>query len=256
MYSCDLCNRTFSKKYNLQRHIATKPNCKKDLSQCQFCDKIFYDTSNRIRHENKACSENNLIKKYKLLEEKVHELETMLKNGVNPLSVVEHNNSHNTTNNNNNNINNITNNIVINKYGFEDISHITKRQIIAILRKCFLCVPAFIKLKHFNTKTPHNCNVYIADIKSRYALIFNGIKWTITDKDELLNELYSENCNFLECEFTEKIDELDQHTITTFKRFLDKKDDDEISKMVKENIRQLLYNEKDVPLTVKNSNTE
>ena len=82
MYSCDLCNRTFSKKYNLQRHIATKPNCKKDLSQCQFCDKIFYDTSNRIRHENKACSENNLIKKYKLLEEKVHELETMLKNGA------------------------------------------------------------------------------------------------------------------------------------------------------------------------------
>jgi hypothetical protein len=103
-----------------------------------------------------------------------------------------------------------------------------------------------IKLKHFNKETPQNCNMYIADIKSRYAFIYNNDKWEITDKNVLLQDLYSENCNYLECEF-DKMDKLDEITINKFKTFLDKKDDDATCNMVKENIRQLLYNEKGIP---------
>ena len=88
--------------------------------------------------------------------------------------------------------------------------------------------------------------MYIADIKSRYAFIYNNDKWEITDKNALLQDLYSENCNYLECEFN-KMEELDEITINKFEKFLDKKDEDATSNMVKENIRQLLYNEKGIP---------
>jgi hypothetical protein len=249
MFTCHLCDKQFTKKYNLQRHLTRQTDCQVKSNQCKCCNKIFYDSSNRKKHEVKCLSDQ----KYKLLEAKVHELELMLKSGVNPLpinnnnplSIEKHNNSHNTTMTNNNTTN-ITNNFVINKFGCEDISHITKKDMITVFRKCFSSVPHFIKLKHFNKETPQNCNMYIADIKSRYAFIYNNDKWEITDKNALLQDLYSENCNYLECEFN-KMEELDEITINKFETFLNKKDEDATSNMVKENIRQLLYNEKGIP---------
>ena len=247
MFTCHLCDRQFGLKQTLQRHLTRQTDCQIKSNQCKGCNKTFYDSSNRKKHEVKCLSDQ----KYKLLEEKVHELELMLKSGVNPLpinnnplSIEKHNNSHNTTMTN---TTNITNNFVINKYGCEDISHITRKDMITVFRKCFSSVPHFIKLKHFNKETPQNCNMYIADIKSRYAFIYNNDKWEITDKNALLQELYSENCNYLECEF-DKMDKLDEITINKFKTFLDKKDEDETSNTAKENIRQLLYNEKGIPI--------
>ena len=247
MFTCHLCDRQFGLKQTLQRHLTRQTDCQIKSNQCKGCNKTFYDSSNRKKHEVKCLSDQ----KYKLLEEKVHELELMLKSGVNPLpinnnplSIEKHNNSHNTTMTN---TTNITNNFVINKYGCEDISHITRKDMITVFRKCFSSVPHFIKLKHFNKETPQNCNMYIADIKSRYAFIYNNDKWEITDKNALLQELYSENCNYLECEF-DKMDKLDEITINKFETFLNKKDEDATSNMVKENIRQLLYNEKGIPI--------
>jgi hypothetical protein len=167
MFTCHLCDKQFTKKYNLQRHLTRQTDCQVKSNQCKGCNKIFYDSSNRKKHETKCLSDQ----KYKLLEEKVHELELMLKSGVNPLpinnnnplSIEKHNNSHNTTMTNNTNTTNITNNFVINKYGCEDISHITRKDMITVFRKCFSSVPHFIKLKHFNKETPQNCNMYIAD---------------------------------------------------------------------------------------------
>jgi hypothetical protein len=227
MFTCHLCDRQFGLKQTLQRHLTRQTDCQIKSNQCKGCNKTFYDSSNRKKHETKCLADQ----KYKLLEAKVHELELMLKSGVNPLSIEKHNNA---------------NNFVINKYGCEDISHITRKDMITVFRKCFSSVPHFIKLKHFNKETPQNCNMYIADIKSRYAFIYNNDKWEIIDKNVLLDELYSENCKYLECEFN-KMDELDEITINKFEMFLNKKDEDATSNMVKENIRQLLYNEKSIP---------
>jgi len=135
--------------------------------------------------------------------------------------------------------------ITINKFGCEDLSHITHKQMVAIFRRCYGSIPAFIMLKHFNKSAPQNKNVYIADLKSRYALTYDGTRWNIVDRNELLDEMYDENCYYLKGQYEEKYEHLDDETATTFRKFLDSKNETEIEEMVKENIRQMLFNERD-----------
>ena len=131
-----------------------------------------------------------------------------------------------------------------NKYGHEDMSHITHKNIVAIFKKCYMSIPAFIMLKHFDSSAPQNRNVYIADLKSRYAITYDGNRWNITDRNELLDEMYSDNCCYLQGRYEESYEDLDDTTASRFRKFLDSKDEDAIEKMVKENIRQMLFNER------------
>jgi len=67
-------------------------------------------------------------------------------------------------------------------------------------------------LKHFNNSAPENRNVYIADLKSKYALTYDGNRWNITDRNVLLDEMYSENKDYLKEKYEEKIELLDDRT--------------------------------------------
>ena len=58
--------------------------------------------------------------------------------------------------------------------------------------------------------------------------------------------MYVTNCCYLEDKYQEKYEELDDVTATKFRRFLDSKDEDDITKMVKDNIRQMLFNERTI----------
>lgn len=162
----------------------------------------------------------------------------MIKSGITPQTTTT------TTTNNSNNTN--SNNIIINNYGNEDMSHITEKKLIGIFNQCFMSVPKLIELKHFNKEKPENSNVYISDIKSKYALIHVGDgEWNITDREKLLDEMYNNNCNYLADEFEERHDNLDDITSRKIKRFLDEKDDDETTCMIKDKIKELLFNNKD-----------
>jgi hypothetical protein len=257
-YTCELCGKIFDHKGKYNQHLKRITPCNKSIltgHDCIFCNKSFTTKYIKIRHESfcktpvQIATDDKITaleEKNKKLEEKLQELEQMVKNGVNPLQII---------NTNSNNVINIQNNttIILNKYGHEDLSHITDAKLNSIFKKCFMSIPSFIKLKHFSKEKPENCNVYISNIKSQYALIYNGEKWTITDKKKLLNELYDDNCEFLTGEYEEKKSKLDHATIQKFKRFLDSKDDDQTINDVKENIKQILYNEKDMVLKKINS---
>ena len=261
MHTCDLCLKEFATNQNFKRHIErTIPcNLKTDYN-CKWCNKSFFDASNKLRHERVACivkrnqdniarNQDNIAKeqeKNRLLELKLVELETIIKAGINPIQNL-------TTGNNTGEINTIiagnhnttTNHITINKYGSEDISYITHKQFVAIFKKCHGSIPAFIMLKHFNKSAPENRNVYIADLKSKYALTYDGNRWNITDRNALLDAMYSENKDYLKEKYEEKIELLDDITVSTFRRFLDSEDGSVAEKIVKENIRQMLFNERD-----------
>jgi len=114
----------------------------------------------------------------------------------------------------------------------------------AIFRKCYESIPAFIMLKHFDKTAPQNRNVYIADLKSKYALTYDGNRWNITDRNDLLDEMYNDNLYYLEGKYEENYEDLDDTTATKFRTFLDSKDDDSTMKTVKDNIRKMLYNER------------
>jgi hypothetical protein len=247
MHTCDLCLKEFATKQHLTRHCSRSNVCNlKTDYNCKWCNKSFLYPSNKLRHERVACiiKRNQAIKeqeKIRLLELKLVELETIIKAGINPINL--------TTGNNTCEINSIIagnhNHITINKYGSEDISYITHKQFVAIFKKCHGSIPAFIMLKHFNNSAPENRNVYIADLKSKYALTYDGNRWNITDRNVLLDEMYSENKDYLKEKYEEKIELLDDITASTFRRFLDSEDGSVAEKIVKENIRQMLFNERE-----------
>lgn len=255
MHTCELCLKEFTTNQNFKRHIerTTPCNLKTDYN-CKWCNKSFFDVSNKLRHERVACiikrNQDNIAKeqeKIRLLELKLVELETIIKAGMNPINLTTGNNTGeiNTINNIAGNHNTTTNHITINKYGSEDISYITHKQFVAIFKKCHGSIPAFIMLKHFNKSAPENRNVYIADLKSKYALTYDGNRWNITDRNVLLDEMYSENKDYLKEKYEEKIELLDDRTASTFRRFLDSEDGSVAEKIVKENIRQMLFNERE-----------
>ena len=261
MYTCDLCDKTFTTKQNFHRHIERLNPCNlKKTNKCKWCDKLFSDSSNCSRHEKDSCPvkqqqsmDSEMAEKVRLLELKIIELKEMVDNGINPVTQptgitqnshsLNNNTNSNNTNSNNTNSNNI-NITIINKYGYETLTHISPKQMTAIFRKCYESIPAFIMLKHFDKSAPQNRNVYIADLKSKYALTYDGNKWNITDRNDLLDEMYNENLYYLEGKYEENYEDLDDTTATKFRTFLDSKDDDSTVKMVKDNIRKMLYNER------------
>ena len=254
-YTCQSCFKVFASNKTLNKHINKIKPCIKDNGlNCAWCNSSFTNKYNRIRHETKTCPikirrDNEADEKQKReqlriqsLEDKITQLENMIKSGITPQTTT---NTNNCNNNNTNNSNN-RNNIIINNYGSEDMSHITEKILIGIFNQCFMSVPKLIELKHFNKEKPENSNVYISDIKSKYALIHVGDgEWNITDREKLLDEMYNNNCNYLADEFEERHDNLDDITSRKIKRFLDEKDDDETTCMIKDKIKELLFNNKD-----------
>jgi len=96
IYKCDKCDKTFSRKFNLQRH---QSNCKGIVNpaQCQKCNKIFSTTSSKCRHY-KTCK-----------------VEIKKEPEGNPLIINNITNNDNSITNNTN----ITNNIINNTYIFQ-----------------------------------------------------------------------------------------------------------------------------------------
>jgi uncharacterized C2H2 Zn-finger protein len=154
-------------------------------------------------------------------------------------------NSHNNINTNNINNNTLNNVVNINVFGKEDLSHISNETYKQIFRRCKNSVPAFIKIKHFSSKKPENSNVYISDLKGHYAVLYNGEQWNIEDKNEMLQNLYDTNCGQLMDKYEDLKDELDEVTVRKYNRFVETMDEPETENNAKEEIKKILYNDKE-----------
>ena len=253
-----------------------------DNTQCCCCYKYFINKSSRIHHEkNSKCFykkiiadekiiEDEKIKEQKLdepldihdelkeikeknrkLEEKLAELELMLKKGINPIVAQTTNN----TNMNNNNILTHTNshnvqNIVVNMYGKENLTHITDPKLIYIMDRGFMSVSAYILLKYFSDKMPENSNVYSSDIKSKYIMVYDGKRWNIKDKADVIEHMYSVNCEELQDKFYEfkEADRIPMKVMERFAKFINAYEEDHIKKEIKEDIKKILFNEREKSL--------
>jgi len=258
---CELCNTVFIGKSNLSRHLNKKRKCNVDTDfECKWCNKSFSTNSNLTRHETNTClvkqqydtlkqqiqetdATNNarvkeLEEKYRLLEEKIGGM-----NQTTTIIACDGNNNTNTTNLiNNNNTTNNTKNITINKYGCEDMSHITLKRITFVFDKCFRSVVECVKLKHFSPLAPQNRNVYISDLKSKHAYIFVGHQWDAVGRAMLLDDMYDDICDYIESKLKEFMTVLEPHIIMKIQRFLDEKEEEATATRIKEDLRLLLFN--------------
>ena len=134
-----------------------------------------------------------------------------------------------------------------------DLSHLTNNDYLKIMNRGFNSVPKLIEAIHFNPEKPENQNVYIPNIKTKYAMVWNGKKWDLKDRSEIIDDMYEDNSNIL-IDKMEEFEELQleemKKKLKKFKRFINEKENDSVKNKIKEEIKLLLYNNKD---SIKNS---
>ena len=101
---------------------------------------------------------------------------------------------------------NIQQNINILAYKNTDISHLTDRDYLKCLKHSNFCIPHLIEKIHFNPKKPENHNIYISNLKNNYAMIYDGNKWTLKDREDEINKLIDDKEMIIEQKLEEWIE--------------------------------------------------
>jgi hypothetical protein len=156
------------------------------------------------------------------------------------------NTTNNVTNINNGNITNNT--IIINNFGGEDISHLTNKQILRVLKMNKECPVELVKLIHFNKDKPENHNIYKPNFKDKYVKYFNDSIWKMGDAKKIITELYMSKMDIAEEKFEELKPYLSELTQDRFQLFLDNREEAEVMTEIIKKIGEMLYNEKSVVL--------
>ena len=207
---------------------------------CKYCNNEYTHKQSKYRHE-KTCqnknntnikTENNNLKQEitEIIKSQFTEILKLAK--IHPKTLQKINNQLiNNTNTNNSNNNNTTNNgTIINntfvKFGNENLAKIlSKKDMLNIINKNCLSLEESIKTVHFNRHLPEYNNIFITNMRDSVAYIFDGHKFILTSKDEVINDLYSAHLDNLETFITEA--EIPDNKYKKISKFLETLNDDE-----------------------------
>ncbi len=233
---CDYCGKKFSRHDAMMRHI--KNSCKVKKQSNEEKEEIYQKLLQQLNEENKEMKEENREMKDELQKLRQH----ITINNTN----TNNNNSHNT---NNNNIQ-INNEIKLIGFGDEDLYSINDKVVKKLLNKGLNSVLETIRYTHFHKYNIHHHNVYVSNMKDVYAMIYSGDrnKWIIEQKKEVVDQLYNDKHLFLEDKYKQLYDDLPPLTRKKFDKLLELSDDEETVRIIKREILEMLYNEKDIPL--------
>ena len=245
VYKCPRCDYITNNTPLMTKHI-TRNICKNSVKQiieikvekieeyvienpykCDSCTKTFSSKSNLDKHKHKKNSCKN--KQELVVVQNPTEIQ-------NPTTV------NNTIINNNN----IVVNIVL-PHNKSDISYLTNADYYNILGRNLMSIPKMIEKIHFNEDKPQNQNIYIPNIKNKYAMVYNGTEWTLQNRDTAIHDLIVDNETRLEDWLVQ--DNVTDNYPTAMKRFetyLTLKEKDENLAMIKEEILLLLYNKRNL----------
>ncbi|VBB18593.1 hypothetical protein YASMINEVIRUS_1056 [Yasminevirus sp. GU-2018] len=255
---CPNCAREFPRKRNLDNHLA-KNACKQYAHFCKLCEKGFTTETSMYRHVRTSCkvkkeNDNEKSKIYERLveiEAKYKEIEQenkKLTKRIKTMQTVIGGENHNISINNGTVNNHNTNNIILVGYGQEDLSKLDKAEILKDLQNGYYSTVKLTEAVHFNPKYPEYHNVYISNMKDKYAMMHDGKRWTLTMKEDLINQIYEDKKNYIEENLEDFIDSLTPSRRRALERWLDTDDDDKKIKEIKDSIKLLLYNSRQLPL--------
>ena len=146
------------------------------------------------------------------------------------------------------NIQNIQNNIKILAYNKTDMTHLKDKDYIKFLSHSNFCVPHMIKKLHFDPRKPENHNIYISNLKNNFVMVYNGNQWNIRDRNEVINDMIEDNTNILEDKIEDWLEKGKQypHIMKKFNRYLEKKENDIVIDKIKQEIKFILYNNREI----------
>ena len=245
MCKCIYCGKQYSKKGNVIYHI--KNNCKKVKEIENEKMNIFLKLKEiEIKRERDVLLEETGKKTD--LKKRIKILECELKKTQNILI------QNNSNSNSNNLVNNMQQNITLVGYQNENLEKIEKDEILAVMKKGFQATVELTRAIHFNSNHPEFHNIFIPKINEKYGMVFTSSKWKITDKNELVNDIYENKRDFIIQNLDYYYPLLDDNKKKSLTRWLNMdniNDKDESIKNTKNDIKMLLYNDRHLPMNRK-----
>jgi hypothetical protein len=254
VYKCPSCNYITTNKQHYNKHLTTDKHKSKQIPVvkeepqfvCKYCDQTFSFKQSMFRHIKYSCTKNkdeDLKELVRLLNAQLEQqrnefqaqLQTQAKQIEKLMGKLEINGSFNTTN--------IQNNIQLLAYKDTDVSHLTETDYKTCIKKVNYCVMKLIEKIHFNPNKPENMNIYISNMKDKYIMVYDGTNWNLANKREELDKIYEEKELLLE-EWLEE--NKDQEMKDKFMKYINKKDTDEFINSIKEDIKLMMYNKKEM----------
>jgi hypothetical protein len=201
-FSCEFCNQTFSRKYNLDRHQNKSCKQKQNNDELENNNELknndeLEKKENIIDHEQNKITINNdktiinedkinlILKQNKELKNEIEKLKCKIKKTKkNKSHIVNNNNNINNVNINSNNVNsNNVINVVNNIINFNDMNYnnVDKKLFIEPImdRKLFgkAIILKMIENIYINENLPEYQNLVITDKNRGYVKVFNNGKW-------------------------------------------------------------------------------
>ena len=245
---CLYCQKTFKTKENVSRHI--KNNCLVYRNIQEEKEVIF---NKLVNLENKNMELNN---KNIQLENKLKQIGGNIDQPTNTTNNGIINNTTNIINSNNTN-NAIINNITLVAFGNENMDSICKDDILKAVSRGYYATEYLTKTVHFNDKYPEYHNVYIPSMKESYAMIFDGEKWKLTKKKDIIDDIYIDKKLFIDSNLDEFAKSLSPYKMNSLNKWLDSDSniDDKVDinkiKSIKKNLEILLFNERNRPILLR-----
>ena len=290
-YICSYCNKNYAsyqsrcnhiRKYHKHCVVIKLPAQEKSIENvvinssiqdnriCKFCNKKLCDRKYRWKHEQTCKSKNNkeieIIKQelekskldtQKQLEESKKEINN-LKNMLQKALKI-HPKTLNKINNQLNNSGTI-NNINIIQLGHENLSDVlSEKQKKFILDRQAMSINHLVDLIHVSGKYNKFKNVYITNLQSTFAYKFDEKlnKFIAVNKNELLTDIVDSRMYDIQKFYDEIYPELEQRKAEQIKKFIDRmgNEEDELKDIKKEEIKLILYNNRDKILAKKEAIT-
>ena len=224
---CSFCDKEYSKKYNMIRHIKDFCICVKELNNKK--DKLF-------EQKNLLCEKRDNIDSKIEINELRNMVAKLLKKNATNINIT---NNNKITNNNNLMVN-------INSFGNESLSHITINDYKRFLSGLFPGFIGFIEKVHFDENAPENHNICITNMNSKYLFTHDKGEWLSKDKNETIDKFIAKKYNILVDKFDELEgkNELDDKIMERFNIFSRNYQDKEAQKNTRNDIMLMMYNNK------------
>jgi hypothetical protein len=267
-YTCKICNATFPKLSNYEKHLNKKTTCdpikreQQNLNKlkCHKCQKILSSTSRLKTHleickieitqqdlfrqmlenltkQNEILAKQNEIlvenmnKQTEMFNEKIEKQSKQMNKLMNKESTININN----TVNQQQNIYNIL------PFGKEKMDHITDKEYKKIFTQGYRSLQMLIPLIYCNEEIPENMNIYISNFNDNSIKIYDGKNWIIENKSDVLTDMYNSKRDYLEIKFDDMYDNLGENAKYFFEKFKEGNTDPDVIKSIQHDIKNILY---------------
>jgi hypothetical protein len=209
IYTCNTCNKEFNKKSTYDYHLSRITPCVKPSHLCIHCNKNYSNNSNLKKHLN-ICKKNvvnpdnkstleelkesikqELQKDNDELKKKLEEQQKKIEELTHLTESNHQKTEGNTINNTTSNSNNTTTNNIFNIFsiGKEDLSRLSKEDVIRICTSGTYYPIVAAQILHCNEKYPEFQNYLIPNLRSNTGLVKINDNWVSKSHEEIFRTI-------------------------------------------------------------------